>query len=189
MTFCGFHVLEGVFAHADNVFPVAVVHNVHGKVVDNGCVFLANNLRIEAIIRIQNTHMHCVGTIFSQIGNHIAHTHHATFQRHGAQRGNSFLVAVARFHQLVKLSERVHGTRKKRLLREFAIVAQGAIERLQTDIAAIQLIKDAHGMHVMIEIPPRVAMIYFTQITLARMTKRRMAYIMPQRNRLDKVGV
>ena len=44
-------------------------------------------------------------------------------------------------------------------------------------------------MHVMIEITTRVAVINFAQIALACMTKRRMAHIMSQRNRLDKIGV
>ena len=44
-------------------------------------------------------------------------------------------------------------------------------------------------MHVMIEITTRIAVINLAQITLTRMAERRMPYIVPQRNRFDKISV
>ena len=75
------------------------------------------------------------------------------------------------------------------MLREFAVVAQRAVEHLQADVTAIQHVHDAHGMHVVVEIAPGALVVALRQEALAGVAERRVAQVVPQRDGLDQLAV
>ena len=66
---------------------------------------------------------------------------------------------------------------------------QNAIARLQRDVAMIQLVENANGMHVMVEVAACSLVVAGGKETLAGVTEGRVPEVMPERYGLDEIAV
>jgi len=183
------NVLEGLAAHGNVVLAVAVVHDIHGHVVYDARVVLPDIVRVEAVERVDDADVDGVHAVLADVGDHVGHAHDASLERRGAQALDGRHVGRAELDGLVELLERLHVAQAKHLLRELAVVAERAVKRLEAYVAPVELVHNAHRMHVMPEAAPRMALEALAQVALARVAERRVAQVVPERNGLDELCV
>ncbi len=184
-----FQVAEDLFAHGDLRFAVGVVHDIDGEVVDDLRVGHADRLGIEGGKRIDDPHGERVLAILTDIGDHVGHAHHTALQRGGAQGLDGGLVGHAGLHQVVQLLEGGRVTQAQHLLGELAVVAEHPIERLQRDVAAVQVVEHPHRVHVVVEGAPGARAVAGREEPLAGVAEGGVARVVAERDGLNEVAV
>ena len=182
-------VLKHLFRKRDAVAPVAFVHDVDGEVVDDLRVSRSHHRRLEAVVAVDRPHVDRVLAVFADVGDHVGDSHDASFEGRGAQRLDRGLVGHARLDEGVELAKRVRRARFQHLLSELAVVAEHAVERLQADVAAEELVEHAHRMNVVVEVAPGALMVARREEPLAGVPERRVPHVMAERDRLDELAV
>ena len=180
---------ERLLAERDAVGAVARVHEVDGEVVDDARVVSADDLAVEHVERVDDAHVERVGAILANVGDHVADADDAALQRGRTQRLDGKLVCGARFHEPVERGEVGRVAHAQHLLGELAVVAQHAVEGLQADVAAVQLVEHAHRVHVVVEVAPGSSMVARAQVALAGVAEGRVPYVVAQCDGLDELAV
>ena len=68
-------------------------------------------------------------------------------------------------------------------------MAQHAVEGLQADVAAVQLVEHAHRVHVVVEVAPGARVVAGAEVALAGVAEGRVPYVVAQCDGLDELAV
>ena len=102
--------------------------------------------------------------------------------------GNGLLAAApAGVNHAVKGVELRQAAGLKDLLLKLAVVAEGAVQDLQGDVAPAKHVEHAHALDVMEEPPVAPAVEGLVEVALAGVAKRRVAQVVAKGNGLDEV--
>ena len=184
-----FQTAEGLFAHGDAVAHVAVLDDVDGQVVDDFGVLRSDRSVGKHSVVGERADAHGILAVFAHVGDHIGNTHDAALERGRPQRRYDALVDRACLRQFVERFEIVRLVAQEFLLAAFPVVAQDAVERLQRDVACVERVEHAHGMHVVVEEAPRVGVVQVVQNAFSRMAERGVSQVVAERDGLGQVFV
>ena len=180
---------EALLAHGDVRLADAVLDHVRHERGERPGVVGATEPVLEVLLA-HEARADGVLAVLPHVGDDVRNPHDAALERHGAQVGDGLVSGLpAALNHAVERVEVVQAARLEALALELAVVADDAVERLERHVAALQHVEHAHALHVVAEPPAGALVVDVVQEALARMSERRVAEVVPERDGLYEVEV